>query len=345
MSDEKQSKDAVEPGRSKGGKARAKSLSASERKEIAKKAADARWDKNISDVVAGSPENPLKIGEAEIECYVLNDKDQTRIVTQGSLLEAMGRHKRPYNRSGSDLPPILQGKSISEFVSKEVIELARPIPFSLPTGGRASGYNALILPELCEIYLKAQEAGTLPANQKHVAARAGILVRGLARVGIIALVDEATGYQDARTRRALAQILEAYIDKELNAWVQTFPEDFYKNLFRLRNIEYDSGSVKRPQYFGHLTNDIVYKRLAPSVLDELKEIVPKDSSGRRKHKFFQHLTTNTGYPKLLQHLGSVTTIMKLNKTWDGFMSQLDQLHPRYGDTMVLPFEDNTGIGL
>ncbi len=124
-------------------------------------------------------------------------------------------------------------------------------------------------------------------------------------MGIIALVDEATGYQDLRAKNALAKILEAFIAKELQAWVYTFPEDFYRELFRLRDLEFPKDTVKKPQYFGHLTNDIVYKRLAPGVLNELKRLTPRDEKGRRKHKYFQMLTSNVGYPKLREHLGSV----------------------------------------
>jgi hypothetical protein len=162
----------------------------------------------------------------------------------------------------------------------------------------------------------------------------------LAKVGIIALVDEATGYQELRTKDALARILEAFIDKELQAWIQTFPPDFYHQLFRLRGLKFPTDTVKRPQYFGLLTNDIVYKRLAPGVLDELKRATPKSESGRRKYKFFQRLTSNVGYPKLREHLGSVVTIMKLSRDWRDFMHKLNNLHPRYEDNLLLPFAEH-----
>jgi hypothetical protein len=92
--------------------------------------------------------------------------------------------------------------------------------------------------------------------------------------------------------------------------------------------------VKRPQYFGMLTNDIVYKRLAPGVLAELKRV--KLESGKPQDKLFQRLTSNLGYPKLREHLGSVVTIMKLSRTWQSFMDTLDSLHPNYGETILLP---------
>lgn len=337
--------------KARGGIARAERLSPEERSRIATEAARARWSGDVGEVVCGSPDRPLTIGDVEIECYVLDDG--TRVVTQSSFLEALGRHRRANVRKSdwSDkerLPPILSGRAINPFISPEILEKSRPITFGLPAGGRASGYNAELLPAICEIYLKAREVGALPPNQQHVAKQAEILVRGLAHVGIIALVDEATGYQEMRARTALVEILEAFIDKELQAWVQTFPDEFYGELFRLRDLDYPSATVKRPQYFGHLTNDIVYKRLAPGVLAELKSITPRDDSGRRKHKYFQRLTTNVGYPKLREHLGSVVTLMKLSDDWQDFMNKLNRIHPRVGDTIPMAIDDDnadSGVGL
>jgi hypothetical protein len=341
-----------EGGRAVGGHARAASLSPAKRSEIARKAARARWQGALSTAVCGSPDQPLRIGNVEIECYVLDDG--TRVLTQASFLRALGRHPKANVRregGGEPLPAILQGKAINEFISEEVREKSRPITFQPVSGGRASGYNAELLPAVCEIYLQARDAGKLPKNGQldHVVARAEILIRGLARVGIIALVDEATGYQEIRAKRALAEILEAYIAKELRPWVQTFPDDFYREIFRLRGLDYPRATVKRPQYFGVITNDIVYRRLAPGVLEELKRVQIKDDNGRPKHKLFQRLTANTGYPKLREHLGSVVTLMKLSKDWQDFHHKLEIIHPRIGDTMPLPFvqddSDDTGTGL
>ena len=332
-------------GRARGGIARAERLSPKRRSEIAKKAAAARWSEELNEAVCGSPDHPLRIGDVEIECYVL--QDGTRVLTQASFLRALGRHpKANVRREGGEerVPAILQGKSLKPFISAEVLEKSRPIAFRLATGGRASGYNAELLPAVCEIYLKAREADMLPSNQQHVAKQAEILVRGLARVGIIALVDEATGYQEHRAKNALVKILEAFIAKELQAWVQTFPDSFYSGLFRLRGLEYPADTVQRPQYFGHLTNDIVYKRLAPGILDELRTVTPRDANGRRRHKYFQRLTTNVGYPKLREHLGSVVTLMKLSDDWEDFMTKLDQIHPRVGDQIRLPFDDHADNG-
>lgn len=329
--------DVVQPNRARGGIARAQALTPEQRSTAASKAAAARWSGDVGQAICGSADKPIQIGENKIECYVL--ADGTRVLTQSSVLLAMGRSRTPRRlaTSDSDLPPILQGKAIRPYISDEVYAKVKPITFRLPSGGRASGYNAELLPAICDVYLRARADNKLPSNQEHIASQAEILVRGLATVGIIALVDEATGYQEVRAKDALAKILEEFVAKELQPYVTTFPGDYYKEMFRLRGLTYPSTTVARPQYFGTLTNNVVYRRLAPGVLQELKRVQRRDDSGRPKEKLFQRLTANTGYPKLREHLGSVVTLMKLSDDWEGFMDKLDRIHPKIGDTMPLPF--------
>jgi hypothetical protein len=327
-------------GRARGGVARAKSLSASERREIAKIGARARWDADeLPQAICSSEDHPLKIAGAELDAYVL--EDGTRVLSQAALLRALGRNPRAATRSAT-VPPMLQAASLEPFVTPELLKAATPVHFRTPVGTRSNGYKAELLPQICEVYLKARDAHALTPNQKGIAIQADILMRGFATVGIIALVDEATGYQDLRSKQALARILEQFVDKELQVWIKTFPDDYYREMFRLRDLHFPDGSVKRPQYFGLLTNDIVYKRLAPGVLDELKRITPKDEAGRPSHRYFQRLTSNHGYPKLREHLGSVVTIMKLSDGWADFMEKLDRLHPRFGETPQFPLDFGDG---
>ena len=200
----------------------------------------------------------------------------------------------------------------------------------------------MVLADLCEAVLEARSAGVLQKQQEHVAKQAEILVRGFARIGIIALVDEATGYQRDREKDALAKILEAWVAKELQAWVQTFPREFYENMFRLRGLEFSLESVRRPQYFGHLTNDIVYKRLEAGVLKELKRVTPRNDLGRPTARYAQSLTRNIGYPKLKEHLGAVIAFMKISQTWGDFIDLLNEHYPRKGDTPMLPMDYDQG---
>ena len=150
-------------GKAKGGIARAKSLSPEMRSEIARKAATARWNDELTEAVCGSPDSPLRIGDIEIECYVL--EDGTSVLTQATFLEALGRHRKAnVRREGEEqVPAILQGKALKPFITAEVLEKSRPISFRLPTGGRASGYNAE--------NQDAPHAGALPLDRSHAANR------------------------------------------------------------------------------------------------------------------------------------------------------------------------------
>lgn len=330
----------TDPQGAAGGRARSEKLTSDQRSQIARDAAKRRWSIEAPVAICGSPDKPLTIAGIDIECYVV--PGDTRVITQSSFMKALGRRKGGSNVADNTLPPFLGAQSIKQFITPEIIEAARPIPFTVPRGGRAFGYRAELLPDVCELYLKARDAGTLPMNQKNLARQADILVRGLAQVGIIALVDEATGFQELRKRDALVKILEAFVDKELQPWTRTFPDDYYREMFRLRGLRFPDSTVRRPQYFGLFTNDIVYGRLAPGVLDELKRVQRRGTTGRPKDRLFQHLTNNTGYPKLLQHLGSVVTLMKISNDWDEFKFKLDQVHPRFGETMPLGLEFEAG---
>jgi len=335
-------------GRAKGGVARAKALSPEERTKIAKQAAKSRWETKILRATHGSADRPLVIGDFEIPCYVL--EDGTRVLSQGGMTEALGMAAGGSMVAGMNrLELFVSRPRINPFISKEVFDrIANPIPFAPADGFRASGFEATLLPDICEAVLKARSAGKLQTQQLGIANRCELLVRGFARVGIIALVDEVTGYQKDRARDALAKILEAFIAKELQPWSKTFSVDYYEQLYRLRGLDFPKDTVKRPQYFAGITINVIYKRLAPGVLDELKRVIPRDERGRSKHRYHQRLTPDHGYPALREHLGSVVTIMKLSREWPEFMAKLDALHPVYGETIALPFydpKDDDGKGL
>jgi hypothetical protein len=316
---------------SKGGQARATKLTRQRRAEIARKAAQARWDKLGGKAVVahyGAPERPLRIGGIEIPCYVLSDG--TRVLAQRGLQSGIGLSEGGGPSGARKIAALmsrLNNKGID--VRGLVARANSPIRFIPPHGGNpADGYEATILPDVCAVIIDADQKGKLDARLKRLAERAAILQHGFATVGIIALVDEATGYQEQRARDALAKILEAFVAKELRRWISTFPAEFYKEMFRLRKLPYD-GSVKRPSYIGHLTNDLVYARLAPGVLDELRRLIPRDERGRLRHHLHRRLTEDVGHPKLRQHLASVTTLMKASENWDQFKKMVNRALPKY----------------
>jgi hypothetical protein len=328
-------------GRARGGAQRAKNLTKEQRSEIARQGAAARWatDRDAEPLKAsyGTPDRPLRIGSVEIPCYVLGDG--TRVLAQRGLQSGIGLSMGGGYTGARRIAELMESLAKKGIDTRDLgARVNSPIRFIPPHGGNpADGYEATILPDICAVLIDAGQKEKLGVQRKHLAERAALLQHGFATIGIIALVDEATGYQADRAKDALARILEQFIAKELQPYVPTFDAEFYQLIFKLRGLEYSPDSVKRPQYFGTLTNDIVYKRLAPGVLAELKKVTPKNDSGRHKDKLFQRLTSNKGYPKLREHLGSLKTIMSFSSDWHDFMNKLNSRHPRFGEQLDLPF--------
>lgn len=278
----------------------------------------------------------FNIGDKVLSCAVL--EDGTRVLTQERFLQAIGRSGKPAAGRGSSVEkvaPFLAITNLKPFVDKELEDSTKPIIFKAHKGSRAYGYKAELLPKVCEVYLKARDAGALHKTQERMAQACDILMRGLAHVGIVALVDEATGYQYERAKNALAEILENFIAKEIRPWVKTFPDDFYVEMFRLKGWQYIPVPKGKPVIVGKYTNDIVYARLAPYVLEELKKVTPKNDKGQYKARFHQSLTENIGYQKLKEHLAAVTALMRASANWDKFKSLVNRALPRYDKTLPL----------
>ena len=287
-------------------------------------------------VIAGTPDKPLVINDIEIDCYVL--EDETRVLSQRGLQAAVGMSTgggKTGARRIVEFMTVLGKKSIE--INDLEVRADSPIQFVGPSA-LTNGYPATLLVDICNVVLSARDAGALTKQQTHIAERCDMLIRGLATVGIIALVDEATGYQKIREERALATILEKYIDEELQPWTKTFPYEFYEQIFKLKKWTGPDG-VKRPSIIGKYTNDIVYSRIAPGVLEELKRVNPKDEKGHRPAKHHQWFTPEFGHPKLREHLAGVIALMRASPDWNRFKGNLRRAYPKRGDQLGLPEPD------
>ena len=295
-------------------------------------------------VIAGAPDRPLVIGEIAIPCYVL--EGETRVLSQRGLQSSIGLG------TGGGTQQI-GAPRLAEFVgffARKGIEihnlaarLQRPLEFQPPGGGRtAYGYPATLLVDICNMVLEARKQGALLKRQQRIAERCELLIRGFATVGIIALVDEATGYQEIRARRALATILEQFIAKALQPWTRTFPYEFYAQIFRLKGWPGPAG-VRGPRVLGHYTNDLVYQRLAPGVFAELRSKNPTMPYGTRKNKHHQWFTPDPGYIKLNQQIAAVMALMRAAPNWEVFHRSLERAFPKQNETIPLPFDEDEGL--
>jgi P63C domain len=269
----------------------------------------------------------LVIGDKHIECAVL--EDGKRVISQGTVLTALGRAPSMGRREMTEgRAPFISAANLRPFVTGELASMEEPIQYRLPqNNGRAVGYRAEILPMVCEVYLDARNEGVLLRSQKTAAQAAEVLIRGLARIGIIALVDEATGYQEVRARQELQKILEAYVAAEFRPWVKQLPDEFFRHIYRLQGWEFRPGTSKRTPYVGKLIKHYIYEQLPNGVLAELERVNPTNEAGRRRRKHHQHLTVDTGNDHLDRQISTVTTLMRIARNLAEFEELFERAFP------------------
>jgi len=176
----------------------------------------------------------------------------------------------------------------------------------------------------------------LQKQQLAKAQHAENLMLTLADLGIVALIDEATGYQDDRARDALAKTFSTFLARERQKWAQTFPLDFYREIYRLRGRKFEPWNTKRPSVVATWTDDFVYDRLAPGLTEELRHKNPvTDTTGRRSHKHHQWFNPDKGHPKLKEHIAGVIALLRAAESWGAFKRGLDRAYPKFGETIPL----------
>ncbi len=290
----------------------------------------------------------LQIGELLIPCAVLETGE--RVVSERGVIKALGGKRGgahwqriKASEDGAYLPVYASAKNLEPFIDADLaMALTQPILYQGKSGGRAAyGVNAILLPRICNVWLKARDAGVLKPSQEHMAIMADILIRGLAEVGIIALVDEATGYQAERDRDELQKLLAKYLSEERLKWAKMFPDEYYRQLFRLRGWTYKPLDTKRPKYVGLLTNRLVYDKLLPDAHAELRRLNPvrNKETYRRGAAHFQYLSADIGQPDLRDHLLQLIAIMRISDNWEEFICNFNKAFPALGEPIQVELED------
>jgi hypothetical protein len=328
--------------KSSGGHARAASLPVSTRSEIARKAALARWavEKNLP---KETHEGSLQIGDHEIPCSVLDH--EKRVFSTRGIARVMGSKKTGTENTGTgapQLPPFLAAKNLSPYISKDLAaRLNNPIIYQMKRGGRAHGYPAELLPDICDAILDADANRALRETQMYLVHTAGTIRKALGKVGIIALVDEVTGFQEDRAKKELQRLLQTYVVDEMRPWLKLFPDEFFRQVYRLHGWEFKAGTAQRTPHVGRLINEYIYKRLPDPVLPELRRRNPS-FSGRRRHKHHQFLTDHTGIPHLDKQIAVVTTLMRVARDKRDFLRMIINAYPREGDQQMLDIDRSEG---
>jgi hypothetical protein len=314
-------------GAAKGGRARANVLTASERSDIARKAIATRWAKYKDAAFPPQPHETkalpspadslpfsmfrgnLKMGDMELECHVLND--ERRVFTQREVVRALS-----HGRESGNLARYLDRNPLytNQFSAGPAFDFKVP---GSPTIG--NGYEATLLIEICELYLEARRLKMLKPSQQKLAVQSEIIMRSCAKVGIIALIDEATGFQEVRKKRALQIKLQAFIAEEMQEWAQMFPAEFWFELARLEGIHYSPRS--RPLRWGKYVMAFVYDAIDPDMGNALRVINPDPHFGQNDHQ----LLTDWGRQQVHDQIQKVVTIMKLCENMKDFREKFDRV--------------------
>ncbi len=217
------------------------------------------------------------------------------------------------------------------------------------TGSIALGIHARLLVEICQVYLIAHFRGILRRNQDAVAERCRAIVAGSSAVGINALVDESCDYKPKRGE--YAEYLAYFLNETPSTRRKRFPDDYYRHIYRLHGWAYDRGKSQHPQCVGAITNDIVYSRMPPGMLDELQRLNPSDADGQRSHRHHQFLTDHAGLKALVRQIDITVVLLKAANTWEGFKIALNRISPvlspqglNRSQATVPPFPEQLPLG-
>jgi len=254
-----------------------------------------------------------------LQCYVMDNGE--RVLSLRGASQAMGLSVR-----SKSLPRVLNRLWISKYLTEELrtwLENANRnnLPVYITDKGKPfTPFEASLFVDLCSAYVNARHDNALSnESQKEVADTLYIIMTAFAKVGLVAIIDEVTGYQYDRNRDELQKILAKYISAEMLPWAKRFPDEFYENMFRLNGWEYSGKGKARPSYAGKLTNKYIYEYLPPGVLEEMRVKNPKDpSTGRRKKRHHQWLTNDTGIKHLDAQLQQTIALMKASDNWEEF---------------------------
>jgi hypothetical protein len=258
----------------------------------------------------------LEIGEIKIQCYVLEDR--TRVISQGGMGKALGKSR------GRDLAVFLTRKGLKPFISKQLLDdIKKPRLFIPPHGGKPGyAYKATVLADICEAVLKCRAEGKLKAQLKHIATQCEILVRAFMKVGIIALVDDATEF--SKLKSEYRQLFKEFIRDEAGKWEKQFPDDIYDIFYKIYELPRSENKNKHPLFFANLTRKYIYEPLAGSnggllkMLDEKNPILISNS-GKKKRKFkFHQFLEKIGINTLQQHMWQLIGIGKASSNKNSF---------------------------
>jgi hypothetical protein len=301
-----------------GGKARAEKLSAPERKRQAREAARSRWEavrkaaielKDPKRIPEALCEGLLEIGTVQIECYVLDS--MKRVIHKRGMAKALGMK----SGGGNVFMRAMQRKGLGSEISEDLrFKLDNPLLFKTLTLDLGHGYDATVLIDICQAIIDASKANKLGPGQERLAVQAEIIIRASAKLGIVALVDDATGFIADKRRAQYKELFREFIREEIKLYDEPqFPDQLFDVIYRIYGLPRKAEAKNsHPQFFGRFIRKYIYEPIANSngaileMLDEKNPVVYVN--GGRRYKLYNFLSEVVGMPALKAQLWQVIGI-------------------------------------
>ncbi|POP53101.1 P63C domain-containing protein [Zhongshania marina] len=277
-------------------------------------------------------EGQLELGGWLIDCHHLSNG--RRVITQRSFTDIIGL-KRGTKKAGDKLAGFLNIPALkSENIARLSEKIQNPVIFKMSSGPTAFGYEGDLLIEFCKAILEARRAGYMTtAAEKRYAMSCEAFVVSCAKVGIMALIDEATGYSQDKAKDEYRALFTEFIRAEMREWEKEFPQQFFDMIYRLYGIPRTKGN--HPQFFGGFIRKYVYQPLAASNGAILEQLDVKNpvvfGLGGRKYRMHQFLTEEIGVPALREHLWQVIGIGASVRSKESFSTHFKRAFPQIGD--------------
>lgn len=258
--------------------------------------------------------------EYEIQCYVIDDGERVeRYLSQSEVVKLISG-----GRESGNLQRYLASSALQDTLPCEIRECYNDNILVINAGlYSVNGVKASTVVDICNAYLKARQLGILKFNQIKLAEQSEIFISALAKTGIDAIIDEATGYQYFRKANDLQAKLDAYIVEGYREWTRTFPREFFMHLYRLEGKTPPQIDQPYPKRFGKYVMQFVYDTLDPEIADYLRENNPTPQGKKHHHQKFNDF----GYKALTDHLFSVLGIAKASMNLDKFKENLSFAFP------------------
>ncbi len=238
----------------------------------------------------------LKLADTDLEVYVLDTAQ--RVISLRATVKAIA------DVDTGKLGKYIGAQTLKPFIDSEKI-LGLLVEFSIPgTQMKGLGLTSEQFESICRGYVQAlYKNAPLTDKQREIAIKCAVLTTALARTGLDALIDEATGYQYERREDELQLKLRLYIAEELRDWEKTFPDGLWEEFGRLTN--WQSPLKSRPKWWGKLVIELIYDTLDPDVAKYLRENKPEP--GVHWHRQF---TENYGVRQLVERCHQIIGMAK-----------------------------------